>query len=99
MRMDISFSLYHFDERFKRLISPRRHKILFSGRFALIVIVPLLFVFTRLRECLANHFFHSHARRRITLWSAGRRPEIGTLRVLPQRELDARKRALERQGV
>src|SRR6266850_2867636 len=96
VRVHVALAFEHFDERLESQIAARRNEILFAGSGTLVVVFPGFLIVARFAERAANCLFNAHARRRITLglpWDA----EIRTLRVFAERELDAGKRALERQ--
>src|SRR5229473_10300 len=96
VRVHVALAFEHFDERFESQIAARRNEILFAGSGSLVVVLPGFLIVARLAERGANCLFDPHARRRITLglpWDA----EVRTLGIFAERELDAGKRALERQ--
>src|ERR1700727_3090931 len=97
MRMNVAFALHDLDQRLELLVAARRDQSLLAGGFSSVVIVPLLFIFRRLDECLANHFFHAKSRGRVAIRNSRRWGKAGTLRIFAQRKFDSRDSALERQ--
>ena len=81
------------DERIELQIAPRRQHVL-AVRLPAVVVLPGLLVGPGAREGVANHVLDALARRRV---AARARPlaRPGPLRVLAERELDARHRAVE----
>src|SRR2546430_506159 len=94
--MNVALAFQHFDERFEAQIAARRNEIFFTSGEALVVILPRLLVVPGFTERATNGLFDSHTRGRIPpglTWDT----EIRALGILAQCELDARKRAFERQ--
>ncbi len=55
--VDVALAFEDFNERIEADVAARRNEILFAGCVALVVIVPLLLVFARFDERLADDFF------------------------------------------
>src|SRR5690348_13883892 len=86
----------HLDQRLELEIAARWDR-LFATRHLRVVILPLLLIDFRFGERFTDHILHAHARSWIPEVAGG--PEAvgiaGALRVLAERKLDPRHRALE----
>ena len=95
--MNEALALENLHQRLQLQIAARRHDV-FSGPAPPLVVLPILLVGLRPVERVADHVFDAHPRRRIAQRSvalAAAGAAARTLRVLAQRELDARHRAFE----
>ncbi len=80
------------DQGFELQIAPRRQR---AARLVLLVVLPRLLVGLGARERVADHVLDAHARHRISARAGLAAADRHVLRVLAERELDARQRAFE----